>query len=1363
MHPRLSAARTWKRALTLGAATVVGLGITVTPASAIPTTATGKPLAAPGAPASPAPLTEGQALARARATGAAVAVTSATTATETLTANPDGHLTLTRTAMPARRLVDGAWKDLDATLHLNPNGAITPAVASSDLTLSGGGTGPLATLSGSGYRLALSMPMTLPTPELSGPTATYRNIIPDVDLVATATEQGGFSEVMVVRTAAAAADPRLSTLTLATKATGVTLTSDAAGNISGVDKLGRTVIAAPAPQLWDSSTTTAAGATARPRSTGADPNTSLPATSSADGPGVNAQHAALAVQATATAITLTPDKALMASPTLTYPVYLDPSFVQPTISNHYSGWSTINKAYPSTKYWNSTPDPHPEKDMQVGTPDETNFISRSLINFSIPYSTLGAAGNVSKATLQVNEDWAYSCSARTVNLYAPASATLTSANAYWNAWAGVSLGSAVDSANVAHGYNSSCPAANVGFDVLSTVRTDVTGKKGTQTFMLKAADETDKFSWKEFTHPSSSVGPILTIQYNHTPNTPSAPKTNPASACAGGGAIGLGPVSLTATVSDPDGGTVGATFKLVNHGTGATVQTSDPQVTHATSGQAVSFALDQSKLNASANKAITQFDWSVTATDYKATSGAATCHFTFDPTTPGAPAISDPPDGVIIGQTVSFTASPSGTLTPGAYLVQVNGAAPVRHTASNGIATFSVKPTRLANTLSVTSVSSTGTNIGQPSDRIFNAAAPTTPTVDQDLTGDGIPDLLAAGGPGAALPSGLWVGSGNRTTGVDPIPADIGMYGDRLTGGLPSDFDGSHAISGLFAPDAGGLQDIMAYQPQGAAANEGGGEILEGSGDGSPIDPSSGEQHTISAGALDDQFDYPNPVAPLQLVNAGNTSQSGHAYPDLIGIGGDATDGYTLWYYNSEFQPGVFDGPYPMLGVLTPTGGSDWNTWTLASAQIGGQTDLYLWQKSTGALYLWRNLFYSSDDNSFDYSPTAFGTWNAGASLTLQAADIDGNSTPDLWALGSGGTATAWLNNGTSLTSLNQRTLATAAHTWQLAEGTTDGAPITTAADTTGTLNVTGNSGVTWNTGGLFDPDASFNGTSGALAAGAAAVNTGADFTVSAWVRPKSASGYVLSQDGAHQASFVLYPGSDNFWYFGMSQSDTGTATYDLVHNVTEGPVHYNVWQHITASYNAATKTMALYINGNPVFSGVRTTSTTSTAGKLQIGDRQFNGTHTGYFNGEIANVQTWNQTLSPDQIADISGTPDHILFRSNNTTYRSGSTWTGPYSTATFSQGQLSIKETGSKSGTVVNFGATGYPDAILILQADGNLVIYKTSTSAHTAANAVWSTATYSNPNDSMFLQPDGNLVIYSAIGKPIWSAGTYNPSPL
>jgi hypothetical protein len=93
-----------------------------------------------------------------------------------------------------------------------------------------------------------------------------------------------------------------------------------------------------------------------------------------------------------------------------------------------------------------------------------------------------------------------------------------------------------------------------------------------------------------------------------------------------------------------------------------------------------------------------------------------------------------------------------------------------------------------------------------------------------------------------------------------------------------------------------------------------------------------------------------------------------------------------------------------------------------------------------------------------------------------------------------------------------------------------------------------------------------------------------------------------------------------------------------------------------------------------------------------------------------------------------------------------------------TFSQGVISVTETCSKSATV-QYGTTGYPGAVLVLQTDGNLVIYKTSTAAHTAANALWGSGTDNHPGDAMFLQPDGNLVIYSTVGQAVWATGTYN----
>jgi hypothetical protein len=48
-----------------------------------------------------------------------------------------------------------------------------------------------------------------------GDTATYRDVLPGVDLEVTASDQGGLKEVLVIRNAAAAADPALRRLRLA--------------------------------------------------------------------------------------------------------------------------------------------------------------------------------------------------------------------------------------------------------------------------------------------------------------------------------------------------------------------------------------------------------------------------------------------------------------------------------------------------------------------------------------------------------------------------------------------------------------------------------------------------------------------------------------------------------------------------------------------------------------------------------------------------------------------------------------------------------------------------------------------------------------------------------------------------------------------------------------------------------------------------------------------------------------------------------------------------------------------------------------------------------------------------------------------
>ena len=57
---------------------------------------------------------------------------------------------------------------------------------------------------------------------------------------------------------------------------------------------------------------------------------------------------------------------------------------------------------------------------------------------------------------------------------------------------------------------------------------------------------------------------------------------------------------------------------------------------------------------------------------------------------------------------------------------------------------------------------------------------------------------------------------------------------------------------------------------------------------------------------------------------------------------------------------------------------------------------------------------------------------------------------------------------------------------------------------------------------------------------------------------------------------------------------------------------------------------------------------------------------------------------------------------------------------------------------------------NTILRVQDDGNLVLYQNF-------KPLWSTGTYGNPGAKLVMQTDGNLVLYSSNGTPLWNAGT------
>jgi hypothetical protein len=75
---------------------------------------------------------------------------------------------------------------------------------------------------------------------------------------------------------------------------------------------------------------------------------------------------------------------------------------------------------------------------------------------------------------------------------------------------------------------------------------------------------------------------------------------------------------------------------------------------------------------------------------------------------------------------------------------------------------------------------------------------------------------------------------------------------------------------------------------------------------------------------------------------------------------------------------------------------------------------MFLWNQSTGALYLWAGVTFTDNGNgtgTIAYTQYKISAdWNKGRPLsTLEAADFDGDGVPDLWAVTPDGVATAYL------------------------------------------------------------------------------------------------------------------------------------------------------------------------------------------------------------------------------------------------------------------------------------------------------------------------------------------------------------------
>lgn len=460
--------------------------------------------------------TEQSALARAAETGEAVEVMTQRTEYATTEANPDGTFTLTQSAAPQRvRAQDGSWESVDTTLVRGSDGLLRPKAAVVDLTFTGGGSGRDMIRMGSKQgSVALGWPGALPQPTIKGATATYADVMAGVDLELTATAEG-YHEVLVVKTAEAAASPELEQVTLSATGDGLQVVAGAGGGLRAVDEHGNTVFNGPAGQMWDS----AGDGGDQPRalrSAMVDDPQGPAGEGNHTQPGAGDTSVVLPVQVgDGGTVTVKPDLDLLRGAGTVYPVRIDPSVgldvsERSVISSDGDRWWQFKGEYGVGLCGNAD-----------GYYCGNGYKNRMLYEMS-PGQLAGMY--ILDATFRAYETWSFNCDRHWVDL------VRTDNMSEGTRWPGPKILDLMGDQNVANGRGDNCgpsqPDSWVEFNdsptepdenLKSTVRSFADGKIKRLTFMLKAKDEDDPRAWKRFDDNAE-----LKVNYAYQPGVPTS-------------------------------------------------------------------------------------------------------------------------------------------------------------------------------------------------------------------------------------------------------------------------------------------------------------------------------------------------------------------------------------------------------------------------------------------------------------------------------------------------------------------------------------------------------------------------------------------------------------------------------------------------------------------------------------------------------------------------------------------------------------------------------------------------------------------------------------------------------------------------
>ncbi|MEU3334681.1 LamG domain-containing protein [Streptomyces sp. NPDC006668] len=1291
-------------------------------------------LAEDGSPTPADPLLAARA--EAQSTGRTVPVDALTTEVSTTEALPDGTFTNTTSALPTRVLKDGDWTPVDATLTADGNGGYTPRATPNGVTLSGGGDGPLVTLThADGPGMALTLPFTLPKPDVSGDTALYPSVLPGVDLSVSVTDQGGFSDVLVVHDADAAKNPELKKLTLAADTHGLTLATADGDSMTATASDGDPAYTSPQPLMWDSGTEAT-----HVQAPGGEQ------TSSVAGPGPGADTEPVAMTATDKAVTLTPDTGMLSDPGTKYPVYIDP-YTNPVSSTagHYTEVYSSSTCDNSPQYDKAQTNGQGVGYQRWGGPCGVG-LERSY--WSINTSGLHSSFVVYDAYVKISTTYAasYDCSRdQPITLH---TTNAISSSTDWLSRPGVhdtAFPPVTDTVPSGANSGSSCSNSTATFHVKDQAQkiadqdgngydADGTFGDGTNAWTIGLyGNESETSGNDDYLRMSTTL--TLTTKFDIPPGVPTNLHTSPAAAGAADACTTSGVGWIGATTYSDAGSDITLHSTVTSQISGEKVRAHyfvwDRSVDPDGDGNGTALSTPDSAYLASGSDAPMkigatlkdghQYGWDVYAEDdspdQNLTSGKSEhCWFTTDFTAPPTPEVtgnssfpsvgSGAANPVVYagpGKTTNFTVaavdSPSSddSCTPSAcrssgmasFLWQLDSpptaadgqSAAVSGTDSQGRSTATIPvPIRDwgVHTLYVAGVDKAGNISTSPAGYTFTVPwNPATTVKPGDISGDGVPDLLATTKTGD-----LDLIPGDHDPAQEPDPVQSGPVS-----GTPPTVNGPVTVStAAGSPDGTGWNNyLIAHRGNlhGAngddlfAYNKSTQQFYVVKNDLDPVDDASFPRTSWSTfgGFIGKRFDLitKDACAPAdvvaddsrcrttdynsrtwsvsQLITPGNVFGNTNDYPAVITV-----ENKELWIYQS-------DGGYHLKNPIL-LGDGDWTGQTLiAAGTFKGKPVLWSRDNATGDLYSYpitvdattlvpallhpgthsslgltlpRTLYPVVASPGDVNSPVQPGDTNPGAP----------DGIPDLYTVDAFGQLVEY-NYRQSLVLTSPPTYGfaapvslgsvtdTATHWWKLAEGTG-----TTTADSTGTLNANLSGAYAWTTDSTRGASLNLTGTTGYGATTGPAVDTSKSFTVSAWVKLNSLTenGTFLSQNGTTNNGFQLYYSSGSqVWAFGRHSTDATGAVWRAAYGskATTGR-----WTHLVGVYDATAKELRLYVNGKLTATRDWTYTPWNATGPVQIGRKLSSGAYGEYADAAVSNVRLYPTALPPADAAAQGDNP---------------------------------------------------------------------------------------------------------------------------